>query len=640
MKKQNVLYSLILPVIFTTSISTASAVELDTILITASRTPTTINATGSAITVITAEEISNSQQPYLADVIRGVPGVAVSQSGSLGGTTEIRMRGTESNHVLVFIDGIEMNSGDGSRVDFGNILSADIERVEILRGSQSALWGSDAVGGVIAITTKRGKEGKHNSSFRLETGSYNTKNYSLGVTGGSKTTRYAINFSHVDTDGYSSADDDPFVYTLPNGTQVTQGGTGVEDDEYKNTTLGITASHDINDNLDIETAIRHIRSTVYFDDFAGAIGVFDSSTPYTISEQDYIQTTIRHKMLEGRLQNQFKIANSDIDRLSNGAFGTSVSRSRKTQYIYQLDYFFPQADTDKASHNITFSTEREIDSNFSTFSGFNENASDSFIVEYKFSYDEDFSSALTYRRDNNKIFQNTDIGHASLSYQLSPQYRIHSSYGTGIKNPTLTELFGYSATFPGNTALNPEKSKSLDIGLDWRINKQHSIDITLFDLRIDDQIVGNGNTSSNVKGESKTTGVEVSYKGTIGKDWLVNSNITLQDAEDANGNNLIRRAKSIANLSVTHKSLNDKLSNTLIVNYNGKQNSYYFDAGYNTEIIEVDSYVVANFSTRYRLNKTTSLSARIDNVFDETYQEVNGYGTSDRAYYLGVQFDI
>jgi len=629
-----------LPFTFSLPLYAVDVPTLKTISITASRTPVSLNATGSAVTVITGQALRDSQQQYVADVLRAVPGLAVSQTGGNGKFTQVRMRGSEADHVLVIIDGIEINPGNGGSVNFAHFLTADIERIEVLRGTQSALWGSDAMGGVIAITTRRGVRGENRVNVALEEGSFNSSQNSLTISGGNQATTGALSVSRVSTDGFSAADDDAFTYTLPDGSRVTQGGTGVEDDGYNNRTIGGTIRHAFNNRLSVDAALRQINYTVNYDSFSGGAGVIDDPASGTSSKGVYAQATLHFSQLESRLQHSLKITDTDLDDTFNSTFGVSTALAKKRQYSYQLDYYFPQVNEGDVSHGITLALEREENSNDSSFSGFNQNRADSAIAEYRLDVGERLSTAVAYRHDHNKIFRNASIGHASFSYDISTTLRLHGSTGTGIKNPTLSQLFGNAVNFPGNRALKPEKSESLDIGLQWRINPVQTFDLTLFELRIEDQIIGSGNSSINLDGRTKTAGAEFSYQGELGADWSLAANLTLQKGEDADGNDLIRRADTIASVNATHRGFAGKLRTTVGINYNGSQMDNYFDASFNRLPVKIDAYTVVNLATRYQFNKTVEFTGRIVNLFDKTYQEVIGYGTSDRAYYAGLRINI
>jgi vitamin B12 transporter len=629
-----------LPLALPQILHAADAVELDTISIIASRTPVSLNATGSAIAVVTAQDLRDSQQQYVADVLRAVPGVAVSQTGGSGKSTQIRMRGSEADHVLVIIDGIEINPGSGNSVNFAHFLTADVERIEILRGAQSALWGADAIGGVIAITTRRGRSGENHVNMTMQEGSFNSSQYSAALSGGGNATTYALNISRVSTDGFSAADDDTFTYTLPDGSKVIQGGSGIEDDSYDNRTIGGTLRHELSRELSVDAALRQITYEVNYDRFSGGAGVVDDTVPGTSSKGLYAQSTLHYSPLDDRLRHSLKVADTDLDDTFTNISGISTARAKKRQYSYQLDYYFPQASDSNSSHSVTVAIEREENSNDSSFSGLKENRSTSAVAEYRFDFDERLSTAITYRHDNNKIFKDANIGHASLTYKISPVLRFHSSVGTGIKNPTLRELYGSSSSFPGNNALRPEKSDSLDAGIQWQISNMQMFDATVFELRIEDQIVGFGNTSSNVDGKTKAIGVELAYQGKFGDHWSLAANLTLQHSEDADGNDLVRRADNIAGVNATHSSFAGKLRNTLSIHYNGSQTDYYFDPSFNRLPVKVDGYTVVNLAASYQLGDAVALTGRVENLFDETYQEVIGYGTSERAYYAGLRIEI
>jgi len=615
------------------------AVELENISITSSRTPVSLSATGSAITVISEQDLQDSQKIYIADVLRTVPGVAISQAGGSGQFTQVRMRGSEGNHVLVIIDGIEYNPGNGNSVNIAHLLTSNVEQIEILRGTQSTLWGSDAIGGVIAITTHRGRTGKTKVLVTQQEGSFNSSNQALSISGGSERTTYAVHLNRINRDGFSAADDDSFTYTLPDGSGVTQGGSGIENDGYENRTLGTTINHQFSAAWSVNATVREINYELESDSFEGGTGAIDDPVSVSASEGIYAQNTIRYSQLDDRLQHRLKVADTDLDDKFFSSRGQSSTRAKKRQTSYQLDYYFPQSSNNDNSHAVTMALEREKVSNDSSFSGLHENLSKSTIIEYRYDFAENFSTAIAYRHDTNEIFKNTESGHASLSYNINSILRLHSSVGSGIKNPTLRELFGSSTEFPGNAGLKAEKSDSKDLGIAWQINNDRAVDFTLFDLAIRNQITGSGKSSINVDGDARATGVELYYRDVIGN-FILTSSMTNQKSEDASGNDLVRRADTIMSVRGTHRFFSNKLNITLGIDYNGSQFDYYFDPSFNRFRVKIDSYTVVNWATHYQVNKTITLTGRIDNLFDERYQEVIGYGTEQRAYYLGLRLEL
>ena len=231
--------------------------RLDTVVVTATRTNTELRDVGSSITVITAEEIAARQQFEVADLLRDVPGVDVVQSGGIGSTTSVFIRGAASDQTLVLIDGIEMNdpSSPGNGFDFANLMTDDIERIEILRGPQSTLYGSNAIGGVINIITRKGK-GDPRLALSAQGGSYGTYRVGGSVNGATDLINYNLSVSHLETKSFSAAD------------QRLQGNK--ENDAYKNTTvntgLGITPL----DNLDIQWNLRYSNAEKDLDNCGGA----------------------------------------------------------------------------------------------------------------------------------------------------------------------------------------------------------------------------------------------------------------------------------------------------------------------------------------------------------------------------------
>ena len=221
--------------------------QLPEIVVSASRVPQQAKAVGSSVTVITAEEIERKQARVVSDLLRQVPGVAVHRSGTMGTLTAVRIRGSEHGHTLVIIDGVKVNdpSNSGATFDFADLLAADIERIEILRGPQSGLYGSDAIGGVINIITKRGR-GPATASLTVEGGSFRTGNISAGLRGGGDGYHFSLGGTGFRTSGISVA-------------------SGAEKDGYRNQTYNAKVGADLIENLDLELFGRYVKSRVETD---------------------------------------------------------------------------------------------------------------------------------------------------------------------------------------------------------------------------------------------------------------------------------------------------------------------------------------------------------------------------------------
>lgn len=596
------------------------AAETQEIVVSASRVEIAREASGSAITVLDGDYLEQNQIRTISDVLRDVPGVAVSRSGGPGSFTQVRLRGAEANQTLVLIDGIEVNDiAGGSEFDFADLLNLQIERVEVLRGAQSALWGSDAMGGVINITTKQGK-GPLNGQLSLERGSFDTHQESFNINGGSDIYHYALSASQLDTDGISVANED-------------RGNP--EEDGYNNSTVNFKGGFQATENLSFDIVLRHLEADVDTDGFTGGVGAVDANSN-SETRQKFGKISSNLVMLDGQWLHKFGISGNDTDNESFGAFNF-ISQGEKKKVEYQTDFFVSQ---DKFDHRFTFAAEREEEDFFSqsTFSTVDRDIDlSSYAVEYGVNFDNNIYATIAGRRDINELFKNANTYRLTLAGWLADNVRGHASKGTGIKNPSLFELFGSSATFTGNANLRPEENSTWDAGAEYHFTTVDGyLDLTYFHTDVDNLIVGSGMTSVNQPSDSRIKGLEFSAVLKPTKNLRVNASYTYTDTDDGNGNELVRRAKHIASINSSYLFPNGKTRLTGGVQYNGKQDDFEFDAFFNRTQVTLPDYTLVNLALSHQLSDQVEFFARVDNLFDEEYEEVLTFGTKGIGGTVGV----
>lgn len=602
------------------------------IIITGGLVPVSRDNVGTSTTLITREQIEQSGYQFVADILQDVPGVNIVRNGGPGTLSEIRIRGAESDQTLVLIDGIEANDPAlSSRFDFAHLLSESVERVEVLRGAQSALWGSDAIGGVVNIITKSGAGLEDNEySASAEYGSFSTINGAVGTRGDTGVVDYALTVQQLESDGFSSADENDFNYTTDDGSVIRTGGN-TEDDGYKNTTAHLKFGIDPANNFRLGGVVRYTRFESDFDSFTtipvdGLEDRSDGDQQYYLLEGGYAQ-------MAGALNHTLRFFRNESDTDFFSAFGKTDSKGERNNFGYQLDYSWSD---NAVEQGVSLVLETEEDKLDSTFSGNRKIENDSIVGEYRFNND-DFAAAANLRYDDNDLFDSTTTWRLAGSWKYSQNVRLHSSIGTGSKNPTLIELFGFTPDFTGNENLSPEESTGGDIGVEIVSNSNRQFfDITYFHRDIEDLITGSGNTAINIDGESASSGIEMIYQLTATDNLNLRAAYTYNDTEDDQGNQLVRRPEHQFSAGADYALLNRALMLALNLRHVQDRVDNAFNADFTTAAVEMDDYTVVDVGARYRLNPSLSLKARIDNLFDEEYQEVLGYGTSERAYYIGL----
>jgi vitamin B12 transporter len=596
-------------------------------VVTANRTPTPAAEVGSAVTVITRQELEDRQIRQVSDVLRAMPGVAVNRGGPVGQLTQIRIRGSEGNQTLVLIDGVEVNDPSaGSEFDFAHLMADDIERIEVLRGPQSALYGSDAVGGVVNIVTRRG-DGPVGSTASIEGGGYGTVRGQASVSGGTDQYDFLFGTAGLTTDGISAAD-----RRLGNS----------EADGYRNGTAYAKVGLHPSELVDIDVVGRYTRFRSDLDGFAGGVGAID--TKDDVDGSTFLgRVQGKLTLLDGRWDHIVGLSTTEDSRdyRSDGDI-TSTYRGKTTRLDYQTNLTLDSETLLPAQHRLTLAADHEeqqadSDSDFASFTrGI---GSTGLVGQYQLGLFDSLFLTGSIRHDINDLFRDTTTYRLTAAYQVEATgTKLRASYGTGVKNPSLFELYGYTNTYRGNPALKPESARGWDAGFDQQIWGDRVVfDATYFDQRISDLIVGTGQSSTNLDGTSVARGVELGLTVTPVDDLTIRASYTYTDAHDATGAELVRRPRNLASLDVNYRFLDGAANLNLGIDYNGRQKDLAFDAAYNSSPVTLHGYTLVNLGGSYQVNGAVQVYGRIDNLLDEAYEEVWSYGTPGRAGYLGMK---
>ncbi|MEQ5787264.1 TonB-dependent receptor [Erythrobacter sp. NFXS35] len=585
------------------------------------------NYTGSAL-VITAEQLEQRQTRDIADVLRDVPGVAVA---GVAGQTQIRLRGSEANHVLVLVDGIEVSDPFAGEFDIGT-LQADVgARVEVLRGPQSALYGPDAIGGVIAYESASGRA-VPGFAARIEGGTDNTINGALRYGAAGDSWDAALSAVVVSTDGQPNA----------------RGGTrDIGRDSY---TLSGKGAAEVSEGLQLRAAARFIRTEGRFNDsdFDPASPTFgftiDSPRTRFTNEAIYALIGARGEALDGRWTHDLSAQVADIARDTFGPFGRSNGSEGdrvKASYVSALRL-------DNA-HNLTFAADYEQEGFRNTtpggfaFGGRREIEQIGFVGEYRYTGAVfDLSAAL--RHDINDRFQDATTFRIGAGYRLTDTTRLRAAAGSGVKNPGFFELFGFvDGRFIGNDALRPEKSTGWEVGVDQDIGDYARLAVTYFDSELEGEIFTTFPaptfiaTPSNRTTQSEQRGVEVSFNARLAEQWSLDAAYSYINAEE-NGAEEVRRPEHIASTAVTWTAPGDAASATLVVRHNGAAlDDAFTDPSFVPVRVQLDDYTLVNLNARVALAEGISGFARIDNLLDERYEQVFSFVSPGRSAVVGVE---
>ena len=620
--------SIPLPCLFLLAISAVAqagedTVPLETMVITANRTETKEKEVGSSLTVITSEEIQKRQVLTVAEALRLVPGIDVINSGGLGHQTNVYTRGAGSGQTLVLVDMVEMNdpSSPNGAFDFANLMVDNIERIEVLRGGESSLYGSDAIGGVINIITKKGKGGPK-FSLSGQGGTYNTFKTIGTASGQVKDVNYALSISETQSHGFSAAE------TLWNNP---------ERDLYRNTTVDGRLGWDVNKDLDVGASVRYNNGVTGLDGY-DSINPEHPSAPVDIlgynqtTSEIYTRGFSHLKLFDSFWEQTFAVAYSNTNRQTSGSsydynnylyIGTKVKGD--WQNILHL--------TNK--NDLMIGVEDEEDLFESQSAGIGENYAyntQGYYVTDRFTlFDRSFTTASVRYTDNSisGSLPTWSITEALLIDEIG--MKLKANYGTGFKVPTLAELY-MPISWGGNPNLKSETSNNWDIGFEQVFfNKGLQFGATYFNNVFNNLIQGNPTTQNwtmeNI-GTATAQGAETFIQVQPLDLLTLRANYTYDYTRNLDDNTqLVYRPQNKVNFE-TNYQLTSKINLNLVVIAVGEKPG--------VSHINVPGYAIANLAGSYTVTKNVKLFSRIDNLFNKNYQEAYGYGTSGLAGFGGV----
>ncbi len=604
------------------------------LIVRATKISTQVEKLASSVTVITEEEIKKSQKTRLSDLLRTVPGVDVVRSGGLGGNTAIFMRGANSEHTLVVLDGIELNdpSSTNRAFNFADISLDNIEQIEILRGPQSTLYGSDALGGVINIITKKGEKDPK-ASFSTEAGSFETYTHKLNASTGFEKGSLSIAFSRQDSGNISSANEN-----LGNN----------EEDPYENNSLSFRGDYNPSENLSLNITGRFTDAETEIDNFAGAGG--DDLNRLLENRNTALGTEISYKSFAGRLENSLGFSytnnrlkdNNTPDELSDEFLESRFSGdlfkiNQKNKFILNnFNTILFGLSWEEESGSSFFSSDGAFGPFESILPNQTARTTGAYLQE-QLDW-ENFFLSMGIRADHHSSFG------TEVTWKIAPGVyfeetgtRLRSTVGTGFKAPSIVQLFsGF-----GNTELNPEESLGFDVGIEQEFLKGDLVfGATYFWNDFDNLITFNPDTFIlNNIAKSKTSGFELTAKANLLRNLSINSNFTFQDTEDSStGLSLLRRPDQKGKLSLNY-TMSDKTFFNLDALYIGRRKDNNFNT-FPSERVTLPSYTLLNFSINHKINERYELFARAENIFNRKYEEVFGFGTRGVAGYGGIKVSL
>ena len=616
--------------------------HLSDVVVSATKTPTPSTQVGSAITVIDREEIELSQKGTALELLSGVPGIFIFQQGGAGKLATVFTRGASPGQTLVLLDGVEMNNpGDVSSVfDFSNLQADDIERIEILRGPQSTLYGSDALAGVISIYTRKFSQDL-NFSAHLEGGSYSSLRSTASVSGRVNALSYLVSANDFKTKGFSSASE---LY----------GNT--EADGYKTSSFTSKFKYAFHEDISLSLLLRYNKANTDYD-YSGGINGDDPNYSYSLQES-VIKTTLDFSLFDKKwaqsvsfnyLRNFRKYFDGvDAKRPTTSSDARYDGTKTKVEWLNTLSIFEDQRITigAEAEEEVAVS-DYYSNSDWGSFNSFFPKVSTTtfgMYVQDQVSIIKNFNATVGVRYDKHKKFGSV------ATYRIAPVYfveetgtKIRAAYGTGFKAPSLFYLFdpGY-----GNADLKPEKSIGWDFGVEqFLLNDKLSIEVSYFS-NLFSNLFGFDNatfkTINLAKAEAK--GVEFGVKYRSNGFAVYNFTYTLTNTKDKSENSpdkdlpLLRRPKDKASFS-TLFFLTKNLNLGFEALYTGVRDDKDFST-YPVQRIQLASYTLVHLSASYKLTNGLEVFGKLHNIFDKKYEEILGYGTERFSSYVGINLSF
>jgi len=610
--------------------------NLQEVVVTASLAPVQLQQTGNAVYVISSDDIERSHASVVSDLLRDVPGVAINRGGVLGSTTQLRMRGSEGNHVLVLVDGMEVNDGSqGDEFNWAHMPAAGIERIEVVSGAQSVIWGSNAVGGVINIITSQATSGSQGDVF-AEVGNHGTTNSGFSLGGRSETAHFNLRASHLASEGENIS------------------RHGGEEDGYRNTTLNLNAGWRPLDNLSLSL---HGRQTEGENEFDAGDPPSDANNESEI-RQRFVRAQADLSLLDDRWQHRVAVA---VSRHGNENFTDSLltgsSNSRKKQYSYLTSFSW-----DDQNQRLSLLVERETE-RFSQRGPVlpwgnpnqdRDRETNAVALEYRVVLWEDLTLGASLRHDDNTEFDDAYTRRFDASYLIPDTgTRLRATWGTAVKNPTFSERYGYFTSFVGNPDLKPEKSTSWDVGIDQSLfNERLQFGLTYFKARLEDEINGfvfdptippfGAYTAENVSGTSDREGVEVSVRAFLSPTVTLKGSYTYTDSTqpDDSGRDVDehRRPHNLGSATLQWDP-SSKWSLALNAQYNGHQDDSDFSL-YPAPVVRLDSYTLLNLSASFHATNQLTVYGRFENILDDDYEEVFGYQSLGFGAMVGIRYSF
>ena len=584
------------------------SVVTEDVVVTATRTPQKASESLQPVTVITADEIAASGQETLVEVLQSRAGVEITSNGGFGQPSAVQIRGAKSDHTMVLIDGLRVDSATTGTTAFENIPLNQIERIEIVPGPLSSLYGSEAIGGVIQIFTKSAKYAP-GASASAGYGTFNTRTASAGINSSYHDTDFSLNAGYLISQGFDATKPPAF-------------GHNPDRDSYHNTNYSLKLAQHFTSDHEIGLTAFQSHGNTRFDS-----GLFtDDINRQTLSAFSLYSRNQLSSAWQSLLRFGLGRDNLEISGAFPGFFRTS-----QPQLTWQNDFKlgggsviagFEYLDQEVASTTAFTRTSRDVRSVFAGYVG-----------EFG-----PHGAQLNVRNDDNSQFGNKTTGSLGYGYHVNSNLRLRAGVGTAFKAPTFNDLyFPTFFGFSGNPNLRPERSRSYEAGMNLQAGN-HRLGLTYFDNRITDLIVAVFDpvtftgTTQNIN-QAHIKGAELSYQGSYAGFWM-NSHFTVQNPVNSlTGQLLQRRAKHFGSLTVNKTLGLWKLGAELVTS------GARFDSANENPATRLPGYALYNLTVNYAFAREWSFNLRWNNVFNRNYELVQNFNTPGSNVFFALRYE-
>lgn len=649
--KKIILSSLLIAQLFTVNVFADTELKTDDVFVTATRTPILKNNVIADVTTISSEDIERAGSSSLPELLQRQPGIEISNLGGAGKVSTLSFRGTSSTHSIVLIDGMRVGAATTGFSSIEHIPLSQIEKIEIVRGPASSLYGQDAIGGVIQIFTKKGVDG-FKPYVGIGYGSYNTSNFQSGIRGGNNQTTYAINFSAMNTDGFSA-----FIPNPNNTSGAVTNAANLDKDGYKNYSLSSSLNHKINQDYEIDFQYFLSKGKNKFDqrfaDFSPFVDFKNEARQesYGLNLKSQINNAWQSSIKVGQTTDKYldkqkfnpNIGVVDIPNCGGpcGAQDSTLVDLYKTtqnQFAWQNNIKL-----NKGSLTLLYDF---LEQKIKTTDLYEKTQRTNHGVMVGYSLIEDKHNFQTnFRKDFNSAYDDAVTGNIGYTYSINSNWTVSSSYGTAFVSPSFNFLYSLAdSTALGNPNLKPEKSKNIEGSIRYK-DDSGSMSLTMFQNKIDDFIIysnplfiaGLRNTTQNLN-KAEIQGLTISGDQFFGHFQMKGSATGQSPMNEDTDKYLPRRASLIGNFNLNYYigfwniGIEETFSNK---RFDDKENT-----------VNLSGYALTNIVSDYKINDKLKLNLRLNNLLDKNYSlAAEGtsrfkYQTPGRSLFANLRYDF